>query len=1036
MRIISFLLTALIFCFLSAEAQIEKLNPNSSKECSICHYEWMPEFFFDLKGTPLVEFQKDRVVATEKMCFSCHNGTVGDSRIKIWAGDAHKLAQIPAHMDVPKNLPLTDGKIDCRTCHSAHSTGSPEEEGVEKSVFLRMDNENSELCKACHTDIGSSKMGMTHPLTAVKENKKQIEDRIHKQDGKLGKNGEVICQSCHTPHSPQEEKLLINYRNHSELCATCHLDKVSDKDAEYLKGMLNHPINITQDNQTIIDKIKLEGGSYGLGNEVICLTCHSVHKAKTETLLLRKNSDNSLCFVCHEKQKTVLGSKHDMKTVKGFVTKDGKNAHQKGTCESCHDPHGWSLELPKTDDDMITKGCLSCHQELGIASKMVISTKMFNHPVGKDITTDMHVYEKLPLFGEVREFFTEIGDDDTKRTMVTCATCHDVHSKDKDFLRVEAINGALCIVCHENKKVIENTPHGQEKLKKGCLDCHKVHNSTNKELLIKKEDDGCLECHKPNGLGEKKLIGAHSHPVNMKTKGKVDENFKLLDGEFTCSTCHDPHIPSKKGDVKIDFLRGNFTNYDSFCVACHEGFNQVAGTDHDLRDKQTANESVCSQCHSVHKAQTSENIMKLEYSYKTEDDFCKVCHTEKGLASKKTVDGGHYLGKVEAHEKYGKFLTEKDGDYYLYCSGCHNVHQNGPKKGEEGTFQNSFLKKELTENGNFCQSCHADKKEFADSKHNFTNVNTHIAEYVKAKEEGNTCGVCHITHNSGYLMFEKSLGSNFETICKNCHAGGKVAEKTAISTSHAMDIKPKTDIKIYLQDGKIVCATCHDSHGSMKDMLRDTGNSNMCLACHADQEKVVYSKHNLAQIDYMSEKVKEVAKDNACYVCHMPHNFHKDNKLMWAFEHKKKGDFSVEMCTDCHEKDGYGYKKIPEAINHDKIFKIFPFKENVKEFLYDENGKQSADGAISCQTCHDAHVWKPGYSEPSFKDEATLNDSFLRVDVKEKFCELCHGDQTNELYSKYHDKEFRELRNKQHGEMEVLRNLFMIQQNLQRLQEK
>jgi predicted CXXCH cytochrome family protein len=259
-------------------------------------------------------------------------------------------------MNIPGNLPLSiDGKMDCRTCHSAHSTGDPKEEGVEKSVFLRVENNNSELCKACHTDIGSTKMGITHPMTPVKENTSSVSKKIHELNGKLGTNNEVICQSCHTPHSPKEEKLLINHRNHSELCATCHTTMVSNKDSEYLKGMLNHPINIEHENLEKVNKIKKEGGSYGLNNEVICLTCHSVHKAKTDTLLYRKNSDNSLCFVCHETQNTILETKHDMKTIKGFRTKDGKTAQEKGTCESCHDPHGWSLQLPKTDDDMITK---------------------------------------------------------------------------------------------------------------------------------------------------------------------------------------------------------------------------------------------------------------------------------------------------------------------------------------------------------------------------------------------------------------------------------------------------------------------------------------------------------------------------------------------------------------------------------------------------------------------------------------------------------------------------------------------------------
>jgi hypothetical protein len=91
LRTLLFILTLLTLSFTGAEAQVEKLKPDSSKDCALCHYEWMPEFLYESKGTPLVEFQKEKVVAHERMCFSCHNGTVGDSRIRIWTGDVHKL---------------------------------------------------------------------------------------------------------------------------------------------------------------------------------------------------------------------------------------------------------------------------------------------------------------------------------------------------------------------------------------------------------------------------------------------------------------------------------------------------------------------------------------------------------------------------------------------------------------------------------------------------------------------------------------------------------------------------------------------------------------------------------------------------------------------------------------------------------------------------------------------------------------------------------------------------------------------------------
>lgn len=1039
MKKILFIIPALLLFITAAYAgTTSSMSPDSSKECAICHYEWVPQFMFELKGTELVEYPKGKTVATEKMCFSCHNGTVGDSRIKIWSGDMHKIAQkIPDHIKVPSNLPLVDGMVGCRTCHTAHATGKPKEEGVERSVFLRVENPDSQLCQSCHKGVsqGSDK---THPFKAPEHHQQELAKKIQSMGGKFGSKGQVICESCHTPHSPKERKLLISQETDSRLCSVCHSDKVNGDNAEYLKGMLNHPINVKQDDEKKIEAVKHAGAVYGNDNEIICLTCHSPHKGKTDSLLIEENRNSTLCLTCHEQKQTVIKSKHDMMLVKGYRTKDGKTAEQKGTCESCHAPHGWALNLPPEGEDMISKGCLSCHDENGIASKNVISTKLFNHPVGKSLKEGMKASENLPLYGKIAKFLTEFRTGSEIRTTVTCATCHDVHSKDKNFLRKEATNGALCKTCHNEKEMIEKTVHGQEKLDKSCLSCHKVHNSDNQRLLINgKVNDGCLECHKKGGSGEKELIGDHSHPVNMKVDRKLDEHFKLTkDGMFTCSSCHDPHSPSKTDKLKRDFIRGGFADKDSFCESCHESEKEVAGSDHDVR--KADKDEVCSQCHSVHNAKTDTRIMAIDYDYKGKDDTCRVCHNEKGMADKKIVMDGHKLGKTDMVEKYGKYLTEENGQYVIYCSSCHTVHNNGPKKGEEGTVQNSFLNKKLYKDGNFCEGCHEDKKSFANSKHNVASFEHNTKETAAKKAEGDACGTCHVVHNSGPHLFAKAYGASYEKMCTSCHSDSGAAEKTKILTSHKTGVELKKDVNnVYLEDGKVVCATCHEPHAENKGMLRDLGDKNICYACHDEQKMVTLSEHNLARLDYIQGDVRKKAEDNPCYSCHKPHNFHEGNKYMWAFGPDKKTTFAFELCTDCHKKDGIGYKKVPEVMAHDRIFKIFPYREQFKQFLFDDRGEVSAEGSIVCKTCHNPHVWKKDMTKPEANVEGDEKSSFLKQGIKDEFCAVCHGpEQAQLLYGKYHDKQYRLSRNKKMGEAEVMKNLLILQMNIQKFQEK
>ncbi|MCD8554998.1 cytochrome c3 family protein [Seleniivibrio sp.] len=1018
-------------------ADITKSNPDSSKECALCHYEWMPQFLFDLKGTEVVPYQKDKVVAAEKMCYSCHNGTVGDSRVKVWSGGMHKLSdKIPEHMNIPNNLPLEKGKIACRTCHSAHSTGDPRNDRIDKSIFLRMENYDSQLCVACHKDIGHDG-NISHPLKAPQSGYEGMASAVKSRYGKLGSKGQVVCESCHVAHSPKGEKLLIEPLDGGKVCGVCHENVVDANSGEYVKGLLNHPVNVKHGRQAEMQAMINEGGKYGKDGKVICSTCHSTHKAKAEGLLVEDNAESKLCYACHNNKKDIVGGKHDMLTAKGFRTKDGKSSQQAGTCQSCHAPHGWSVGLAG-DGDLLTKGCVGCHSEGGIANKKIIDTKKFNHSVGKVLKKDMPKNEKLPLFQKIIRFFTTLGSDSSK-TEITCATCHDVHGKEKNSLRIDAQNGTLCITCHKEKEMIAKTSHGDKKNEKSCLSCHKVHNSDSERLLAVPENDGCMDCHKKGGSAEKMVIGEHSHPVNMKTKMQMTGDFKTTkDGTFTCVSCHDPHKQSKKGTLDKDFMRGGFADQDSFCSACHQTQKEVAGSDHDVRKKDT--DPVCAQCHSVHNAKTNVNMMTVEYAYKTKDDNCIACHNPKGSADKKAVDGGHKMGKIEAHDKY-KYLTQKDGEYFIYCSTCHTVHNNGPKKGDEGTVQNSFLDKKITAvNGNFCAGCHEDQKTLKTSPHNVQKFEKNSDKVAKLKAADDTCGACHEVHgDGGYYLFKKSYGKDFEKICSSCHSTDGIASKTAITSSHKMNVKPKKDMKIYLQDGNIVCATCHEPHGPEKGMLRDMGEKNICFACHEDQKLVDMTKHNLAKLDYLNESDKKKAAANVCYACHTPHNFHKDNRLMWAYKPDGKTPFSFEMCTDCHKADGVGYKKIPEKITHDRIFKIFPYREKFKDNLFDDKGTVSAEGSITCQTCHNPHVWKAGGTmAASYNVEGDLNNSFLKKDVKDKFCSVCHGEtQAKDLFEKYHDKKFRDNRsqlNRKMLEAEVLKNLFEIQRNLEKIE--
>jgi cytochrome c peroxidase len=101
------------------------------------------------------------------------------------------------------------------------------------------------------------------------------------------------------------------------------------------------------------------------------------------------------------------------------------------------------------------------------------------------------------------------------------------------------------------------------------------------------------------------------------------------------------------------------------------------------------------------------------------------------------------------------------------------------------------------------------------------------------------------------------------------------------------------------------------------------------------------------------------------------------------------------------------------------------FAERViwRDRLFNAMGERSADGEISCSSCHDPHVWSIDPTKrvqialSLSRGEAVNGDgttSFLKSDVLRSFCAACHDD-ANDRYYKYHEEDFRLKENNRRG---------------------
>jgi predicted CXXCH cytochrome family protein len=775
-------------------------NPSSAKECAICHYRWVDTFFLDGRGTDLVPLQTEPVVGTSEMCFSCHDGSVLDSRWSFEKDRGHRTGVPPRPgMVLPNNFPLdAKGNMQCVTCHSAHGVASAP--GESASTFLRSSNTNSAMCMICHPTMAGNLAGENHPLGQVTNTVPR--ELWNKHTAPETAAHTITCQTCHTPHGNQQESLLKQNASDSTLCLTCHADKNS-VNPDGTRNFL-HVINVAPTNAIVPANLITNGAKLSKNGAITCLTCHKIHQNKIEKHLLVAKVDNqsTFCFNCHSDKKAFNQTKHNLtQAFPNAKNHAGKSVTDSGPCSACHMPH--QNARPTAGADAIAGQCMGCHGLAGISSKTNLVGR--SHPTdvlwpsAKSPATGAKPIS-LPLFDPLRRHAAS-GN-------ITCLTCHDPHKAQPDgspsprpmFLRKNV--PVLCQECHPGQIELLNTKHdllasstavrgepsknsglsdgsltdppqllpssrnisGQTPSESGsCGVCHLMHsanNSTWAQPLPKSPNpaDKCRGCHQPGGSGEKKVVQAHSHPIDialnqagLKTTLPLYADLSQTNapGKMTCVTCHDPHRrtpsattaslshPTEVG-AKNGFLRMPVSPSPSLCADCHAKEALVVRTGHDLSHflpdsinrlgQRAADSGPCGACHASHNAPAKSKLWARELvqpwlSTPVVDAMCRSCHSEQGVAGGKIPAFTHHppvtIINQPASQGYDRsffpLFDPGSGQVVntggISCSSCHNVHQwstANPAAGTgikiEGDSNNSFLRHRSAELP--CKICH------------------------------------------------------------------------------------------------------------------------------------------------------------------------------------------------------------------------------------------------------------------------------------------------------------------------------------------
>ena len=187
------------------------------------------------------------------------------------------------------------------------------------------------------------------------------------------------------------------------------------------------------------------------------------------------------------------------------------------------------------------------------------------------------------------------------------------------------------------------------------------------------------------------------------------------------------------------------------------------------------------------------------------------------------------------------------------CTSCHGASDTNAnhKGGNRPLSDRTFDKKSATptkSRNEACLSCHkgSARMQWAGSRH---------------EGQGLACTTCHTVHNQHDKVREKATQT--ET-CFSCH-------KEQRAQSNRSSHHP-------IPEGKIVCSSCHNPHGSSgpKLLLEDTVNET-CFTCHTEKRGPFLWEH--------------APVSDSCTNCHTPHGSSNAALL------KNRPPY---LCSSCH----------------------------------------------------------------------------------------------------------------------------------------
>jgi DmsE family decaheme c-type cytochrome len=199
---------------------------------------------------------------------------------------------------------------------------------------------------------------------------------------------------------------------------------------------------------------------------------------------------------------------------------------------------------------------------------------------------------------------------------------------------------------------------------------------------------------------------------------------------FGCEGCHGPggdHPKNPFDRTRINRIEGHAANQVlEACLACHAKDFSKSNI---RRSVHTENDVVCTNCHSIHRAQTPKFLLA-----KRQRDLCYTCH-------------------LEAKAQFNMPFRHRVNEGAIECTDCHNPHGAFTATWRMGA--RPRLVADSIGNDEACLKCHTDMR------------GPFVYEHPPVRVEG--CEACHYPHGgpNPRLLRRPAVF----TMCLECHNG-------------------------------------------------------------------------------------------------------------------------------------------------------------------------------------------------------------------------------------------------------------------------